>query len=222
MRAWTLAGALILAACGQADTPTKTSSDGTYETGSVPAMRLANPDADLDEAADRVTGSLNPFENDLRDLEVAIRLNEAFLTKPDGVEFEFKVTNSAAATPINEVFVMQPTSGIASDLLAAEQRPGFYISTYRLKDADKPRMHAADLELKALKAASTGGNELTFQAEAHTCVDPSGPMPQTYSLTLYVRTHPGVDFVTLSDEWLADRADAGPLAALFDTCAPAD
>jgi len=216
MRIFTVAAMVFLAACSPtAEAPAANAAEASEIS---PALRLANPDADMEEANLRIMGSLNPFENDLRGLEVAIRLKDEFRTTENGAEFEFQVANAAGEMPLNEVFVLDPTSGIESPLLTSVDYDGYYISTYALAEADKPRMHTADNTLKALKAASTGGNELRFQAVAHTCVEPEMEMPEIYSLTVFLRTHPDVDFVTLSEEWLADRQETGPLAALFKPC----
>ncbi len=210
-----IAGVLVLAACNQAEAP---AAGGTAPDEPAAVLRLADPSIDMEAANERMMGSLNPFENDLRGLEVAIRLKNEFRTKTDGVEFEFQVTTATGEMPLNEVFQLTRTSGIDSPLITSERREGFYIHTYALAEADKPRMQTADRTLKALKAASTGGNELTFQAIAHTCVEPEMVVPEIYSLTVFMRSHPDVDFVTLSEEWLADRQKTGPLAVLFEAC----
>ncbi len=220
MRILTVVAILLLAACSPTADGPVTDAAVTNDTSS--ALRLAHPDADMTAATERMMGSLNPFENDLRGLEIAIRLKDEFRTKEDGAEFEFQVTSATGEMPLNEIFVLAETSDIDSPLITAEQRAGYYIRTYALADTDKPRMHTADTTLKALKAASTGGNELRFQAIANTCVEPDMAMPETYSLTVFLRTHPDVDFVTLSEEWLADRQDTGSLSALFDPCSEAD
>ncbi len=109
------------------------------------------------------------------------------------------------SVPIDETFVLELSSGVQSELLQGEMRPGFHINTYRLADGDKARMQAADDKLKVLKAESTGGNDLTFQASVQTSLAPDMPPPDNFSLTMYLRTHSAVDFVALGPEQIIDR-----------------
>ncbi|GAB5457289.1 MAG: hypothetical protein Hens3KO_03190 [Henriciella sp.] len=185
---------------------------------SEPVLQLADAETDMEAVAEKVIGSVNPLENDLQGLEIAVRLRDAFRISSSGVDFELKVTDGDGNVPIEESFDLVETSNIESATLSGAAREGFYIRTYRLDDKDRPVMQAADAILQKLKQQSTGDNELTFQAVAHSCVEPDAPEPSQYSLTIYVRSHPGVDFVTLSEEWIADR-DANTVAnPIFKTC----
>ncbi len=208
----------LLSAC----TPAADQSDVEVAiTASTPPTEMAVRQA-VDSLSAQAVGSINPFENDLRGLEVAIRLREEFRTQPNGVTFEFGVVTAEGDKPLDEVFALEPTSGIASLMIASQQREGFYIRTYRLAEADKPRMAAADVTLQALKAASTGGNELQFQAVALTCVEPETAPPEAYSLTLYVRTHTDVDFIALSEEIRIGRQDEAAASEIFEVCTEAE
>ncbi len=209
---------LLLGACA----PAADQSDSeTAIAAPTPPTEVSDRQA-VDSLSEQAVGSINPFENDLRGLEVAIRLRDEFRTHPDGVKFEFGVVTAQGDKPLDEVFTLEPTSGIDSLMIASQQREGFHIRTYRLTEADKPRMAAADATLQALKAASTGGNELQFQAVALTCVEPEVKPPEAYSLTLYVRTHTNVDFIALSGEIRLDRKDEEAVSEIFEVCASAD
>ncbi|MDJ0920582.1 MAG: hypothetical protein QNI84_05600 [Henriciella sp.] len=208
--------ALAIAACSPAEPPV---SDLTAEEPPVEMpLRLADEDADMEEIADSVIGSINPLENDLRGLEVAVRLRDEFRITDTGVEFELKATGPDGQTKVDELLKLRETSGIESELLNAEAREGFYITTFALEDADKPAIAAADSVLQVMREEAPGQNDLTFQAIAHTCVEPASS-PEQYSLTLFVRSHPDVDFVTLSNEWIMDRGDEGIAEMLFRRCA---
>ena len=208
--------ATAVAACNPA---TEQSTPEVAATEAYPEIRFAGTEINAEDMEGVLLGSINPFENDLRGLEVAIRLREEFRTKSDGVKFVFAVMNAEGEKPLDETFDLEPTSGIDSLMIASQQREGFYIRTYRLAETDKPRMAEADTTLQALKATSTGGNELQFQAEALTCVEPDVAMPEAYSLTMYVRTHSGVDFIALNQELLIDNRPDGSMAAMFEVCA---
>ena len=213
-----LALALVGCAPGGPSEPAVSTESGVSEA----PLRRANPDVDFDQQVDLVEASLNPFENDLRALEVGLRLKDEFRLVSGGAQFEFAARMANGTEPFNETFVLEETSGIDSPTLGDAQREGFYVRTFKLQEADKPRMASADTTLKRLKAESTGGNELTFNAVALTCVDPTFVAPDTYSLTVFVRTHPDVDFMLLGDEMVADREETGALAALFSPCKTVD
>lgn len=215
MRIFTVAAILALAACGPA---TEATAPDSAAPGAVETEETADAIIEMIELEVDQIGSIDPFENDLRGLEVAIRLRDEFRTQPDGVKFEFAVVNAQGERPLDEAFDLEQTHGVESALIATEQREGFYIRTYKLAEADMPRMGTADATLQALKAASTGGNELHFQAVALTCVEPDVALPDSYSLTLYVRTHTGVDFITLNQEVLLDRSPDGAMADVFGVC----
>jgi len=125
-----------------------------------------------EEDAEKVIGSLNPLENDLRGLEVAMRLHRGFLIKPEGAIFNLGVTDGAGETRLDEAFVLIETSGVEAPTLTAEQREGFEFWTYRLDPKDYARMQAGDALLQELKRVAPGQNQLTFNAQAYTCANP--------------------------------------------------
>ncbi|MEC7289344.1 MAG: hypothetical protein VXW22_04530, partial [Pseudomonadota bacterium] len=83
------------------------------------AEALQNMDED---AAEAIIGSVNPLENDLRGLELAIRLHNAFIIEPDGAVFELGVTDGTGASRIDEDFVLIETEDVSSPTLADAQR----------------------------------------------------------------------------------------------------
>ncbi|GAB5457287.1 MAG: hypothetical protein Hens3KO_03170 [Henriciella sp.] len=143
----------------------------------------------------------------MRDLEIAVRLRDAFEPKPEGTKFEFKVTMADGSNPIDETFNLQPTQGVVCERLNAEMRPGFQITTYKLNPADHERMHAASQMLQKLKAESTGGNDLSFQAIVETQMKPGVETPDDFSLTIYARSHKNVAFAPLSEEKIIRPTD---------------
>lgn len=203
-----------LVACSQDPAPPAAETP----TPDIP-LQMANPDADMEAIAEKALGSVNPLENDLRGLEVAVRLRDAFRISTSGVDFDLKVTDGQGNVPIDESFSLVETNGIDSPTLDSAARDGFYVRTYKLSERDGILMGAADEILQRLKSQSTGDNELTFQAVAHSCVEPDAAEPNEYSLTMYVRSHPDVDFVTLSEEWIVERGTSGIPSAIFEICA---
>lgn len=178
-----------------------------------PQAPVANGQAASPAPASAPPASAHPLENDLRELEIAVRLRDAFEPKPEGTKFEFKVTMADGSKPIDETFDLLPTEGVVCERLSAEMRPGFHIKTYKLNPADHDRMDAASNMLQKLKAESTGGNDLAFQAIVETQVKPGAEVPDAFSLTIYARSHKNVAFVPLSDEKIirATDPDAGQL-----------
>ena len=143
-----------------------------------------------------------------------MRLRDAFLVEAGHALFEFKVIMADGSVPVNETFALIETHGVDSPCLQREARAGFYFCTYRLDPADAARMHAADAAFKALKAKSTGGNQLTFQASVKTRMKPDAAAPENFSLTVFGRTHPDTDFMQLAEEQVVDRNDPNA-ATLF-------
>ena len=175
---------------------------------------------DMDEEkAEEIIGSINPLENDLRGLDVAIRLHQGFVIKPDGAFFQLGVTNGAGEELLDEEFTLLETFGVENATLTAEQRDDFVIRTFELDPEDYPRMQARDMVLQELKRTSPGENLLRFNAGAKTCANPDLETPDQYRLALFVRTAPDVDFVPLSTgDLIVDRDNAGPFAFAWDAC----
>lgn len=205
---------VALAACSPAEDP---ATELTAETPPEMPLRMADPEADMEDIAEDVIGSMNPLENDLRGLEVAVRLRDEFRISTSGVEFELRATGPDGDAKVDELFKMSETTGVESALLSAEARDGFYVRTFELAETDKPAIATADTVLQTMKEETPGQNELTFQAIANTCVEPD-TSPEQYSLTIYVRSHPGVDFVTLSSEWIMDKGEEGLAEMMFRAC----
>ncbi len=166
---------------------------------STPVAETPSP-AQSVKPADAKPPSQHPFENDLRDLEIAVRLIDGFLVEKDTARFEFKVTMADGSNPIDEVFVLEETHNVQSPFLASEARDGYFVKTYRVKDQDRMRMHGASEKLEELKKNSTGGNDLHFLASVQTLPDPNKDLPDTFSLTVYGRSHKSFDFVPLGAE----------------------
>ncbi len=174
----------------------------------------------FDEAeAEAVIGSINPLENDLRGLEVAIRLHQGFLIKPEGAVFNLGVTDRAGQSRLQEEFVLIPTDQIEFRNLTAEQRDDFRFWTYRLDPTDHPRMEAGDAVLQELKRVAPGENQLTFNAQAYTCANPNLETPEQYRIAMFVRTAPDVDFVPLSaGDLIVDQDNAGIFEFAWEPC----
>lgn len=175
----------------------------------------------MDEAkAEEIIGSINPLENDLRGLEVAVRMHQGFRIKSDGVVFELGVTDGAGETRLDEEFILVETSGIESPTLTTAARDGFFVRTFALDQADYDRMRAGDLVLQELKRTSPGENQLKFNAGVYTCANPDLETPDEYRFAMFVRSAPDVDFIPLSNgDVVMNRSRAGPLAAAWEPCA---
>ena len=175
---------------------------------------------DMDEEkAEEIIGSINPLENDLRGLEVAVRMHEGFRIKPDGVEFELGVIDGAGETRLDETFILIETSGIDSPTLENSAREDFFIRTFTLDSADHERMRAGDLILQELKQSAPGENQLKFNAGVYTCANPDTETPEEYRFALFVRSASDVDFIPLSNgDVVMNRTTAGPLSAAWDPC----
>lgn len=212
MRIWLIALAGLVAACGQPSQPTDTQAE--IET----PIRIVEEEAVLDENIEKTMGSMNPLENDLRDLEIGIRLKDEFVLTEKGAEFVLKATMSNGDVPIDEVLKLERVSDIESALLAAEARDGFYMATFHLRDEDKRRVQAAQTILGELKKTSDGNNDLTFNAIAYTCVAEGVEPSDVYSLTIYARSHPGVEFIPLGSEIEIARSEMPGVAELWDSC----
>lgn len=172
-----------------------------------------------EDAAKKAIGSLNPLENDLRGLEVAIRLNQGFLIKPEGAIFNLGVTDGAGETRLDEQFVLLKTSDVEAPILTTEQREGFDFWTYRLDPKDYARMQAGDALLQELKRTAPGENQLTFNAQAITCANPDLDTPDEYRIAMFARTASDVDFVPLSaGDLIVEQENAGVFAPAWEDC----
>ena len=224
MRTLLLATAVMLGACGGANETVTPASEAETAPGETTASKapisFAETDAELDAKIEETIGSVNPFENDLEDLEVLVRLKDEFVLTDKGADFILKATMSNGQVPVDEVLKLQRVTEIESDILNAEAREGFYIAQFRLFEEDKSRIAAAQTILRELQKTSDGNNDLAFNAIAYTCVAPDVTPSDTYSLTIFVRTHPGVEFISLGGEVLVERSDQTGIAELWNVCEP--
>lgn len=172
-----------------------------------------------EEAAEKAIGSLNPLENDLRGLEIAVRLHQGFLIKPEGGIFYLGVTDGSGETRLDEEFVLLETSDVDAPVLTSEAREGFDFWTYRLDPKDYPRMQAGDALLQELKRVAPGENQLRFNAQAYTCANPNLDTPDEYRIAMFARTAPDVDFVPLSaGDLIVEKENAGVFAFAWEDC----
>ncbi len=224
MRSLIVASAVLLGACGSAnetDRVTLEAEPAPVETAATePPISFAETDAELDANLEESIGSVNPFENDLEDLEVLVRLKDEFVLTEKGADFILKATMSNGEVPVDEVLKLQRVTDIGSNILADEAREGFYIAQFRLFEEDKSRIAAAQTILRELQKTSDGNNDLAFNAIAYTCVAPGVTPSDTYSLTIFVHTHPGVEFISLGGEVLVERSDQAGIAELWNVCEP--
>ena len=183
-------------------------------------IKMVATEEELETAGDNIQASLNPFENDLRNLEVAFRLKDAFPITEKGAKFMLAAVMADGSIPIDESFSLVPTQDITSPHLEAEIRDGFYIATFKLADADKARIHAAAQTLQEMKKVSSGDNELKLNAVAYTCFDETNATADddTYSLSAYFRSAESVDFIDLTTEWLMIRGKADSVDNLWNAC----
>lgn len=213
MRTFLIATLLLGAACSTATAP---------EDAPIPEDFPINIEdlAQFDEAAaEAVIGSVNPLENDLRGLEVAIRLHEGFQIKPEGAFFLLGLTDGDGIQQIDQEFTLVETFGLESPSLATEQRDEFLIRTFKLDPDDDDRMQANDALLQTYKQNSSGENELTFNAGAKTCAHPDIETPDQYRIAFFVRTAADVEFVPLSaGDLIVERENSGPFEFAWEPC----
>jgi len=209
-----IAAALGLVACGD----TVQTSPPANDTAIDPPITIDASADELETNAEQVKASMNPLENDLRGLEIAVRLHEAFRIKSDRANFELGVNDPQGITRADEIFDLVKTTGIETDALKAAEKPGFYIKTFKLAEADHERMQATEKILMELREAAPGQNELKFNAYAVTCVEPGITPPDTYRYMVMVRSSPLVDFVTLASEVSIERGGTGVPEELWSEC----
>lgn len=204
---------ILVAACSDPITPSAETDVADFP------VQFEAFDEMNEEKAEAIVGSINPLENDLRNLEVAVRLHNGFRVKPEGAVFELGVVDGAGETRLDETFILIETFGVTSPSLQAAAREDFDIRTFRLNEADYDRIHAGDQLLQELKRTAPGENQLKFNAGAYTCAKPEVAAPEEYRMALFVRSAPDVDFVPLSNgDVIVTRETAGPLASAWDPC----
>lgn len=188
------------------------------ETPNLP-IQIEGMDDMNEEKAEEIIGSINPLENDLRGLEVAVRMHNGFRIKKEGVVFELGAIDGAGEIRIDEAFTLEETFNVDSPTLQDAAREAFFIRTYKLSEADHGRMHAGDLILQDLKRTSPGENQLKFNAGVFTCANPDAETPDEYRFAMFVRSASDVDFIPLSNgDVVMTRENAGPLAVAWEPC----
>ena len=218
-----LAAALWLAACVPAEdvgaTPpaadTPAAEPDMFEDGNRP---LGMSDENI-ERMERALPSVNPLENDLRDLEAAVQMTEAFRIKPEGVRLSFSAKLSDGTVPFDEVFFMEPMDMVESATVAEHTKADHHLSMYRLAAADKLRMAAAQTALNELKANSDGNNQLNFGIEAISCREPAAAEDAPYSLSVFFRTHPDTDFIPMYMDMVMNKDDQFAVPQFWEPCA---
>jgi len=165
----------------------------------------------LFEDAEETVASLNPLENDLQNLEVAVQIPSEFRVRKDGATFDFNVKLADGSMAFDEHFVLAPDDSIDQASLSDSQVPGRDVYTYRLADADKPRMAAAYAKLQALRAVEdpTGQRALTFAISSNACIVDPSEAPETYVARTFARSDARVPFVPMSNDWTIPR-DGSP------------
>lgn len=221
MKYLALACLLACTACAaESDTPPDNEASSSVDAASELPIRVEGMEDMNEETAEEIIGSINPLENDLRGLEVAIRQHQGFLIKEDGAFFQLGVTDGEGVVRLDEEFTLVETLGVVTPTLAEAQKDEFYLRTYRLDEADYERMQASDLILQELKRTSPGENQLKFNAGSKSCANPALTPPDEYRFAMWVRTAPDVDFVPLSaGDVVMSRENAGPLAIVWEPCA---
>lgn len=213
---YSLIGLLFLAAACSPQSAQEAPA-ATNEEIDSPVRVEADEDA-LEELAEEVIASVNPLENDLRGLELAIRMDDAFRIKPDGAIFHLGAKDPDGVGRVEEAFVLVETQDIESAAIANAMRENSYVRTYRLDEADYDRMKTAETELMALRDAAPGQNQLIFNAEAKTCVEPDAAAPDAYRYMILVRSSPQVDFVPLFGDAVIERGGVGVPDSLWEPC----
>lgn len=171
-----------------------------------------------EEYMEDIIGSINPLENDLRGLEVAVRMRDGFRIKADGAIFNLGVTDGSGEVRLDEEFILTETKDIESETLTGAASGGFYVRTYKLSKADYPRMHAGDLVLQQLKRDNPGENKLNFSATTRTCAEPEMTTPDVFKFAIFARTSSDVDFVALSGDVSIPKETAGPFQIAWEPC----
>ena len=232
----TVIAAILLAACGPAANG-NASPPETETVTEIPSLeentQILEEMADSLDAGERPLGmtdeniarmeralpSINPLENDLRDLEAVVQMTDAFRVKPDGVRLSFAATMSDGTTPFDEVFIMQPMNMVESPAVAEHAKDGHHRSMYRLAEADKLRMAAAQAALDELKADSDGNNQLNFGIEAIACREPAASETARYNLDVFFRTHPDTDFMPMYMDMMMSKDDPFAIPQFWEPCA---
>ncbi len=216
MRPVLIAALALLAACSPraktADTPAEPEANANQ---TLPLQVESNIDQSQYE---NVVASMNPLENDLRGLEVAVRLEDAFVVKSDGAVLHIGATAPGGEQVVDELFVLAPLPEGAAGFLAPLAREGFTVHTFNLSDADLARMAATQAHLQEVRDAAPGQNELTFEASAYTCVAAGKDIPDVYRFNVFVRSAPTVDFVDMGGEITFRPEDSPAAAQLFQPC----
>lgn len=213
MRLTLIALAGLLAACS----PTTAPEAATPETAAPPPIVPAG-DGPSDAELEAGMASVNPLENDLRGLEMALRLPEAFEVKADGAVLNLQVVSDADGLVIDEKFVLaasgMPEAAFASPLAV----DGFTVHWFRLSEVDHARMADTQARMMAIREAAPGQNELSFDTGASTCVSAGKAPPEVYRYSVFLRSAPTVEFVSLGGDMDIARETAGALSPLWDPC----
>jgi hypothetical protein len=206
--------ALVLAACSPAGTVKK---DQPAEAEAPLTITPSGPPPST-EAIEGAIASINPLENDLRNLEVAVRLADPFEVKDDGAVLLLQVKSDTQGLLVDERFTLARAPGAANSFTEALAVPGFTLHPFKLAPADGERMAAAQARMLEIREAAPGQNELTFEAAVFSCVGGGQPAPETYKFGVYVRSAPTVEYVSLGGDMEVARGNAGTMDDLFNPC----
>ncbi len=144
--------------------------------------------------------ALSPQSMDLSQTEVAVRMQDSFRPRQDSATLNLSLTAGEAGEVIEETFILAEIDAPLTRFLSRQEKEGYIIRRFRLKEDDIERVNALRDRIALLKETSPGGNSFTAEAFVKACrvsqVDPG----EALRLTMYLRTDRAKDFFTLMKE----------------------
>lgn len=145
--------------------------------------------------------SLDPETLDLKDIEIAVRMQDDFGIQKDGVVLFVALVHEETGDIIQEQFILTQHSKSLTPFLQKKQKRGYTIHRFRMNAATSEAAirHRARI-LSARDAEPGKQHKGTFSANAKLCQNPTGNPFKDPRMTLFLRTAPDEAFFTMIKE----------------------
>lgn len=145
--------------------------------------------------------SMNPETMDMREIEIAVRLQDDFGITEDSVVIDVSLVHEETGELIQEQFILEQSPEPLTSALERKLKQGYDIHRFRMSRDTGEAITAYRDQIINLRNAEPGDqHEGTFSASAGICRNEGANPFLVPRMTLLIRTSPEDDFFTMFKE----------------------